>query len=146
MTREQALDILCAFNAWRRYDGPVGEGPLMPTPKEIGLALDLAIDILRSKEVPSQECREYTIEDLKQMELMHEENPYMRAVRTCYGVGIYTVYELAGWPRFELMSLRGLGKHQFAWLDAVLKKYGLRWGMWESDSYKDYKQLSHEAV
>lgn len=50
MNREQALDILCAFQEWRRYDGPIGEGPIMPCPKEIGQALDIAIGIMQGKE------------------------------------------------------------------------------------------------
>ena len=34
------------YNAWRRYGGPIGEGPSMPDPKEVGEAVDFAIEYM----------------------------------------------------------------------------------------------------
>lgn len=42
MTTKKAIEVLRRFNAWRRYDGPLGEGPSMPDPKEVGVAIDVA--------------------------------------------------------------------------------------------------------
>lgn len=46
MTTIEAEQTLRTFNAWRRYGGPIGEGPDCPEPKEIGEAIDVAIAIL----------------------------------------------------------------------------------------------------
>lgn len=46
MTLTEARKTLESFQAWRRYDGPIGEGPKQPDPKTIGEALDIAIWLL----------------------------------------------------------------------------------------------------
>lgn len=46
MTREEALEILRKHQEWRRYRGPIGEGPKMVEPAEVGKAIDVAIGIL----------------------------------------------------------------------------------------------------
>ena len=46
MTLTEARKTLESFQAWRRYDGPIGEGPKQPDPKTIGEALDIAIRLL----------------------------------------------------------------------------------------------------
>lgn len=155
MTREQATEILVVFNEWRRYDGPFGEGPIMPCPREIGQALDMAIAILQSKEIPQNE-KTYDVEFLKKCRLCDERDVKglyseaydvnVRACNCCRWVGIDTVYDLAGWPRNEIMKLRNCGKKSFYWLENVLRKYGLTWGMWESESYREHmkRYSSHE--
>ena len=158
MTREQATEILVVFNEWRRYDGPFGEGPIMPCPKEIGQALDTAIAILQSKEIPQTE-NTIDVEFLKKCRLYDEcdvpngyggitPGNFVRACNICRWVGINTVYDLAGWPRNEIMKLRNCGKKSFYWLENVLRKYGLTWGMWESESYLEHKKRysSHDEI
>jgi hypothetical protein len=43
MTIEEALEILIAYNKWRRTDD---EDVEMPSPKDIGKAIDVAISVL----------------------------------------------------------------------------------------------------
>lgn len=43
MTLQESIDLLRWHNEWRRYDGPIGEGPAMLEPKEIGLAIDKVV-------------------------------------------------------------------------------------------------------
>lgn len=43
MTIKEATDILRRHNLWRRYDGPIGEGPEMPNPKAVGDAIDTIV-------------------------------------------------------------------------------------------------------
>lgn len=47
MNREQAIKVLEEYQVWRRYNGPIGEGPEMPNPFTIGEAIDFAIKILK---------------------------------------------------------------------------------------------------
>ena len=43
----ECLALLRAFQAWRRFDGEIGEeGPEMPHPKSIGFAIDMAIRLI----------------------------------------------------------------------------------------------------
>lgn len=54
MTKEEAIATLRGYNEWRRYDGPVGEGPTQPEPKTIGEAIDTVCDALeRQENLPS---------------------------------------------------------------------------------------------
>lgn len=46
MTTAEAREVLIRYNAWRRYDGPLEQTPLLPEPKEIGEAIDVAIEVL----------------------------------------------------------------------------------------------------
>lgn len=46
MELQQAIDILRKHNEWRRYDGPVGQGPEMSDPTELGLAIDKVVSSL----------------------------------------------------------------------------------------------------
>lgn len=46
MNLAKAITTLRRFNEWRRYNGPIGEGPEMPDPKEVGEAIDIATHIL----------------------------------------------------------------------------------------------------
>lgn len=46
MTKEEAVATLRGYNDWRRYDGPVGEGPTQPEPLAIGEAIDTVCDAL----------------------------------------------------------------------------------------------------
>lgn len=46
MTTAEAREVLIRYNAWRRYDGPLEQTPLQPGPKEIGEAIDVAIEVL----------------------------------------------------------------------------------------------------
>ena len=50
MSREQAIKVLEEYQEWRRYDGPIGEGPEMPSPSTIGEAIDFAIKILKEND------------------------------------------------------------------------------------------------
>lgn len=45
MTRDEARDLLIWFNQWRR-DDHVPNKYEMPNPKQIGIAIDVAIDAL----------------------------------------------------------------------------------------------------
>ena len=56
MELKQAVKTLRRFNAWRRYDGPVGEGPNMPDPKDIGQAIDTVCGIIE-KGITWQTCK-----------------------------------------------------------------------------------------
>lgn len=49
MTTTEVIQILTTHNAWRR--GAEVEPEDMPTPKQIGEAIDEAIKILKSKEI-----------------------------------------------------------------------------------------------
>ncbi len=41
------VELLCQFNEWRRWDGEIDEeGPVMPHPKSIWLAIDMAIELI----------------------------------------------------------------------------------------------------
>lgn len=43
----ECVALLREFNEWRRWDGEIDEeGPVMPHPKEIGLAIDMAIQLI----------------------------------------------------------------------------------------------------
>lgn len=44
MTLKEAISILSTHNQWRRYDGPIGEGPEMTEPKILGEAIDTVCD------------------------------------------------------------------------------------------------------
>lgn len=46
MTKQQTIDFLINFNKWRRGSETIE----MPNPKEIGIAIDLAIKFLKQKE------------------------------------------------------------------------------------------------
>lgn len=50
MTTAEAREVLIRYNAWRRYDGPLEQTPLQPGPKEIGEAIDVAIEVLPKEE------------------------------------------------------------------------------------------------
>ena len=50
MTRQETIETLRKYNVWRRYDGPIGEGPTMPDPTVIGEAIDTAIELLSDKQ------------------------------------------------------------------------------------------------
>ena len=56
MSTEEAVKVLRHFNEWRRYDGAIGEGPAMPDPKDIGIAIDILCD-----------ANELTWEDIKRI-------------------------------------------------------------------------------
>jgi hypothetical protein len=51
MTTTQAAEILAAHNAWRRRDEDfIDQTPIpMQDPKEVGLAIDLAVALLRAE-------------------------------------------------------------------------------------------------
>lgn len=46
MTLTEARRTLERYQKWSRYEGPVGKGPEMPDPKEVGEAIDKAIAVL----------------------------------------------------------------------------------------------------
>ena len=46
MTRNEALDILTQYNAWRRSHYDADPRPLMPRPNDIGHAIDVAIETI----------------------------------------------------------------------------------------------------
>lgn len=56
MTTTEAREVLIRYNAWRRYDGPLEQTPLQPEPKEIGEAIDVAIEVLPKEEVSLEEA------------------------------------------------------------------------------------------
>ena len=45
----EIIETLRKFNEWRRYDGQNGEAPEQPSPKEIGEAIDGAVELLSGK-------------------------------------------------------------------------------------------------
>jgi hypothetical protein len=55
MNLTEATRTLRRFNAWRRYDGPIGEGPAMPDPKEIGEAIDIVCSIAEKLKKPNEQ-------------------------------------------------------------------------------------------
>lgn len=46
MKAQEAVMILRKHNEWRRYDGPIEEGPQMTDPKILGEAIDTVCDTL----------------------------------------------------------------------------------------------------
>lgn len=71
MTKEEAVATLRGYNEWRRYDGPVGEGPTQPKPLAIGEAIDTVCDALeRQENLPS---------DLDEAARKYEFSCYKRA-------------------------------------------------------------------
>lgn len=58
MTTAEAREVLIRYNAWRRYDGPLEQTPLQPEPKEIGEAIDVAIEVL-----PKEEAEEASLNE-----------------------------------------------------------------------------------
>ena len=58
MTKAEAREVLIRYNAWRRYDGPLEQTPLQPEPKEIGEAIDVAIEVL-----PKEEAEEASLNE-----------------------------------------------------------------------------------
>lgn len=57
MDRKTALEVLTAYQVWRRYNGPIEDSPDMPNPTIIGQALDVAIHELERlcQEPPEKE-------------------------------------------------------------------------------------------
>ena len=49
MNTSEAIQILRNHNIWRRYDGPIGEGPEMVDPVELGQAIDTVCDHFEEK-------------------------------------------------------------------------------------------------
>jgi len=45
----EIIETLRNFNEWRRFDGPIGEAPEQLSPKEIGEAIDGAVELLSKK-------------------------------------------------------------------------------------------------
>ena len=58
MTKAEAREVLIRYNAWRRYNGPLEQTPLQPEPKEIGEAIDVAIEVL-----PKEEAEEASLDE-----------------------------------------------------------------------------------
>lgn len=58
MTKAEARKVLIRYNTWRRYDGPLEQTPLHPEPKEIGEAIDVAIEVLPAEEASIDDAAE----------------------------------------------------------------------------------------
>lgn len=58
MNRDEALEILTQYNDWRRSDYDANPRPIMPHPRDIGEAIDVAIGVLKTREVAAQEAAE----------------------------------------------------------------------------------------
>lgn len=126
MTREQTIEILSAFNAWRRYDGPIGEGPVMPGPKEIGMAIDSAIAILQSKEVAGMESIwNYSPKQLIEINLTQHPDLSIRVRERLKWVNIFNMNDLIHHRRRDLIRIRGFGAKSMREIDDLLKKYHL---------------------
>lgn len=48
MRIEDAIKVLGDHNKWRRYDGPIGEGPKATDPKVLGEAIDTVVDAFKN--------------------------------------------------------------------------------------------------
>jgi len=59
MTLTEARRVLEDYQAWRTYEGPVGEGPIMPRFSLITEALDMAVAQLPSGEVRKPAAERY---------------------------------------------------------------------------------------
>jgi hypothetical protein len=47
----ECVKLLRQFNKWRRFDGEIDEeGPAMPHPKSIGIAIDMAIELIEQRD------------------------------------------------------------------------------------------------
>ena len=55
MNKKKAIETLREFNAWRRDGGPIGVGPEMPDPHEVGEAIDYAIEHMSKDQKPERE-------------------------------------------------------------------------------------------
>ena len=66
MTLQEAAKILRAHNEWRRYDGPIGEGPEMTDPKTLGEAIDTACNELEGR---FERAKELTWEDIRWIDI-----------------------------------------------------------------------------
>ena len=52
MTPQEATKILRHHNEWRRYDGPIGQGPEMTSPKNLGEAIDTVCEAIEKGLTP----------------------------------------------------------------------------------------------
>lgn len=80
MTKEEARDILIKFNLWRR-DECYPNSYEMPNPKEIGVAIDIAIECLsnacKNKQLPQQDS-DGEVEDslIKVVQFIYDKDNY----------------------------------------------------------------------
>ena len=44
MDVKEAIQLLKYHNAWRRYDGKIGNSPKMTDPKKLGIAIDMVVN------------------------------------------------------------------------------------------------------
>lgn len=76
MTAAEAREVLIRYNTWRRYDGPLEQTPLHPEPKEIGEAIDVAIEVL-----PKEDAEDASLEEAARLYAIPN---YMRDVDVKY--------------------------------------------------------------
>ena len=100
----------------------MGEGPLMPTPREIGEAMDVAINVLSAKEPQSEVLADSVMKRMKILDLPHLG---VRAKNCLISEGIDTLYDLTRVHRGDLMKIRRLGKKTFKEICDLMKDYQL---------------------
>ena len=90
----EVIETLRKFNEWRRYDGQIGEAPEQPSPKEIGEAIDGAVELLSGKNNTTIEQIKAEVERRKKIynEQLSEELKD-KIVCSAYG-GIASLIEL----------------------------------------------------
>jgi len=67
----EIIETLRVFNEWRRFDGPIGEAPEQLSPKEIGEAIDGAVELLSKKSNTTIETIRAEVERRKLDSLNH---------------------------------------------------------------------------
>lgn len=85
MTLTEARKVLERYNNWRKYDGPLEQSPTQPEPKEIGEAIDVAIEIL-PKESTRPSAEERLLEIRMAIKGLIDYDPFLERRRYRTGV------------------------------------------------------------
>lgn len=129
MTLTEARRMLERYQKWSRYEGPVGEGPEMPDPKEVGKAIDKAIAVLPG-EVERPTARQRLAQIRKAIEESEGYDPFSSRSRERDIVGwrqcVYLVMEREGYTYSEIGRAAGFdhvtimwgAKHQAGYIDS----------------------------
>lgn len=106
MRTYQIIRKLEEYNEWRRYDGELGEGPLMPDPKEVGITIQEAILRLHDYLHYEEETRGEIADLKKKAESLKLDNLDLKLDRLDFETKVRI--ELDGHTNSELFGEDGL--------------------------------------
>lgn len=137
MTLTEARKVLERYNNWRRYDGPLEQSPTQPEPKEVGEAIDVAIEILPKESTrPTAEERLEAIS--KSIESAKGFNPFNDRSRSpsvvCWRHAIWAILVNEGYRIVEIARATKYN-HATIW-----------WGVRRFKDYLDYGDKPSIAV